>query len=464
MQFLDPKKESFSTIESSFDKAFKMTNDFGKEIEDFEKDINEVNKNYNELPPLELNFGSSHLKTGDYVTIKFKGKSGSIPNKNRFKPLKKYKDNVGKVVDIGSGWFRVNLKNGNTVGFRSYELEKVSDYKGPEISSSFKPTSYERKGLNVGDLVKVKIDNEIFTTKIKELTGNNRYKVEIEGTEHTVGRANITSIKARTSSLYDTAQRAYEELAIYGSKDLISPFMLMKKTEQDFFKANGSKPSESELKENAMRVICESVKKPRQVLTCREDQEISDKTGQCVKRCNDEQIRNPTSNRCVNAHGSLGKKLSTKLGIFMKKRRKSKKSKKLSKLVSSIIVDDEDTPAVKPSNLEFEDFDWREMESEASESESDESDESEASEASEAYKTPSSSRKIKTPESESESEASDDDEDIDADDLLAYGSKRSKRSQRMSNKRTKRRFSNKVGRRAATKRMSKKRRTKRKSN
>ena len=44
-----------------------------------------------------------------------------------------------------------------------------------------------------------------------------------------------------------------------------------------------------------------SPKGRRSVKTCKDDEEISIKTGRCIKRCNPDQVRNPDTNRCVKA-------------------------------------------------------------------------------------------------------------------------------------------------------------------
>ncbi len=389
MQFLEPDdknhfgtKEPFS-MESSFDKAFKeTTSDFGdKEDLDFGKEpdknpFGEVNdvpdldlsfgddddttsfkrvfKISNEKPKLTNNFGSNFgsnfgddsdgdddsdsdeynfgfggkplpFKISDYVKIYYTGKDDSNPGKSRVKTLNKYKNEVGKIVNIGSGWVRVNLKDGSTVGFRSYELKKTV-HEGTPISSSFEETKYKRKGLEEGDRVRVKIDGEKYETSIKEVTGNNRYVISIHGDEHTVGRKDLIPLDKKTSpkmstskhDLYNVVKRVYGELADQrGSKDHISPMELMTEAEDEYIEVNdGAVPSKTDLKKAAMAVICGSAvpltrhKSPsKSTRKCKDDQEISEKSGRCIKKCNSDQIRNPPSQRCVSRTGNIGKSL-----------------------------------------------------------------------------------------------------------------------------------------------------------
>jgi hypothetical protein len=197
MQFLDSTETFNSGIESSFDKAYGETignSSFAKPVS---REYGSVFQSDESL----FGFGQT-FKLGTYVKI-----LNVVKSDHRKKTIEKYHGKVGRVVNINSGWIKVNFSSTDSAGFRNYELEKVPNYSGVSIPMEFQPNIYKKKGLMPGTKIKVARSvskkNESTIGKkgfIDEVTRNNLYIVDFNGTKYTFKRSELDSDDESSSS------------------------------------------------------------------------------------------------------------------------------------------------------------------------------------------------------------------------------------------------------------------------
>jgi hypothetical protein len=187
---------------------------------------------------------------------------------------------------------------------------------------------------------KIKVKDHITTKKnygtegkIGKLVGktdNNMFLLEIDGKEYYFFRKDLDikplspkQRRSRSINPFDSPKRSSRRSRRsspnnpFDSSKLASPSSLHAEEIADNFLSS----LEPTIASRVVNILCKRrtsrVKSPRKSPSgrnspvrrrspkkqvCKDDEEISIKTGRCILKCNDDQVRNPVSNRCIKKH------------------------------------------------------------------------------------------------------------------------------------------------------------------
>lgn len=174
--------------------------------------------------------------------------------------------------------------------------------------------------------------------RFKGKTFNNMFILEIEGKSYNFFRRDLDIVEEpkrmspKHVSPLRTSPRSAEAERIADGFISGLDTSIADKVISAICRRRTSKTRKSPTKRSPLRVSPTKRKSPRKTI-CKTDEEISIKTGRCIKKCKDNQERNPETNRCVKR--TSDKKYSPKLKPIIKIRSPSPTK-------SDIVVTDDD--------------------------------------------------------------------------------------------------------------------------